>query len=190
MVIDRGAATCEDFAYKWVDSPVGALRLVGSSAGLAAILWQNERPNRVRLNVGLEDRHHPVLRKAERQLREYFATRRTQFTLPLNLIGTMFQRKVWSALLSIPYGETCSYAQIARLIGSPDAVRAVGAANGQNPLSIVVPCHRVVGATGKLTGFAGGLQAKAYLIAHERAALPALAAETAKDGAGRRSADT
>jgi methylated-DNA-[protein]-cysteine S-methyltransferase len=105
--------------------------------------------------------------ETERQLGEYFAGQRKVFALKLDFAGTPFQRRVWEALLTIPHGETRSYAQIASQIGSPKAVRAVGAANGRNPISIIAPCHRVVGATGKLTGFAGGLETKAYLLALE-----------------------
>jgi methylated-DNA-[protein]-cysteine S-methyltransferase len=108
-----------------------------------------------------------VLVETARQLEEYFAGQRTVFELPLDFAGTDFQRKVWNALLTIPFGETRSYGQIASQIGNPDAVRAVGAANGRNPVSIVTPCHRVIGSTGALTGFAGGLDAKAYLLALE-----------------------
>jgi methylated-DNA-[protein]-cysteine S-methyltransferase len=154
-------------AYKWVDSPVGKLKLVATDQGLAAILWPTERPGRVRLDIAAEDERHPVLGEAERQLAEYFDGRRTTFSLKLDFCGTAFQRKVWRALLTIPFGETRSYAQIAEQIGSPGASRAVGAANGRNPISIVTPCHRVIGASGKLTGFAGGLDAKAYLLALE-----------------------
>jgi methylated-DNA-[protein]-cysteine S-methyltransferase len=120
------------------------------------------------LHIEREDTRHPVLVETARQLREYFAGRRKAFTLTLDPAGTPFQRKVWNALLTIPFGETRSYGQIARQIGSPAAVRAVGAANGRNPISIVTPCHRVIGSTGRLTGFAGGLDAKAYLLASER----------------------
>jgi methylated-DNA-[protein]-cysteine S-methyltransferase len=108
-----------------------------------------------------------VLAEAQRQLGEYFAGTRKAFSLPLDFAGTEFQCAVWAALLTIPYGETRSYGDIARQIGKPAAVRAVGAANGRNPLSIVAPCHRVVGSTGKLTGFAGGLGTKAFLLALE-----------------------
>jgi methylated-DNA-[protein]-cysteine S-methyltransferase len=152
---------------KEIDSPVGRLRLVASDAGLAAILWENDDPNRVRLADPIERNDHPVLLETERQLREYFDGQRKVFDLRLDFNGTQFQREVWAALLTIPYGETRSYAQIARQIGRPDAVRAVGAANGKNPISIVAPCHRVIGSTGKLTGFAGGLENKAFLLAHE-----------------------
>jgi methylated-DNA-[protein]-cysteine S-methyltransferase len=123
----------------------------------------------VRLIPEAEDVAHPVLVETERQLVEYFAGSRKAFTLKLDVDGTAFQRKVWTALLTIPFGETRSYAQIARQIGNPDAVRAVGAANGRNPVSIVAPCHRVIGSTGKLTGFAGGLDVKARLLALEGA---------------------
>jgi methylated-DNA-[protein]-cysteine S-methyltransferase len=156
--------------YKWMDSPVGRLKLVATDEGLTAILWPIERPGRVRLNAALEDARHPVLVEAERQLAEYFEGRRTRFDLKLDFAGTAFQQKVWRALLTIPFGETRSYAQIAKQVGSPGASRAVGAANGRNPISIVAPCHRVIGAGGKLTGFAGGLEAKAYLLALEAGA--------------------
>jgi methylated-DNA-[protein]-cysteine S-methyltransferase len=150
-------------------SPVGRLTLVATDKGLAAILWENDRPRRVRLTVEAEEVGHPVLVETERQLEEYFAGRRKQFALTLDVSGTAFQRQVWNALLTIPFGETRSYGQIAKQIGSPNAVRAVGAANGRNPISIVAPCHRVVGSTGALTGFAGGLDVKAHLLALEGA---------------------
>jgi len=155
--------------YKMMDSPVGRLKLVATAEGLAAVLWENDRPHRVRLDIQAEDGGHPVLLEAERQLQEYFAGRRKEFALALDVTGTAFQRTVWSALRTIPFGETRSYGQIARQIGNPDAVRAVGAANGRNPVSIVTPCHRVIGSTGKLTGFAGGLDVKARLLALEGA---------------------
>jgi methylated-DNA-[protein]-cysteine S-methyltransferase len=112
----------------------------------------------------LAQNEHPILVQTERQLGEYFAGTRTAFDLPLDPVGTDFQRRVWRALLTIPYGQTRSYADIARQVGSPAAVRAVGAANGRNPISIITPCHRVIGSTGQLTGFAGGLETKAYLL--------------------------
>ena len=163
--VDRN--TQKRCVYKIVDSPVGKLTLVATDEGLAGILWEKDRPSRVRLNIEAEDNRHPVLIETERQLEEYFAGRRKAFALKLDLAGTAFQRKVWNALLTIPFGETRSYAQIARQIGNPAAVRAVGAANGRNPVSIIAPCHRVIGSTGKLTGFAGGLDAKAHLLALE-----------------------
>lgn len=156
--------------YKMMDSPVGRLTLVATDDGLAAILWEKDRPGRVRLNIEAEDGRHPVLMETERQLGEYFAGQRKDFAVPLDLSGTVFQRKVWNALLTIPFGETRSYGQIARQIGNPRAVRAVGAANGRNPVSIVTPCHRVIGSTGELTGFAGGLDVKAQLLGLEEGA--------------------
>ena len=148
-------------------SPVGELTLVASAAGLAAIIWEGDDTSRVPLGPMAEDPGHPILMEAERQLGEYFAGRRRAFDLPLDFHGTLFQKQVWSALLRIPFGETRTYGQIARELGRPGAMRAVGAANGRNPLSIVAPCHRVVGASGALTGFAGGLAAKARLLALE-----------------------
>ena len=155
--------------YKVVDSPVGKLTLAATGRGLAAILWENDRPNRVRLNLEAEERDHPLLVEAERQLGEYFAGRRKTFTVALDMHGTAFQRQVWEALRTIPFGETRSYGQIAKQIGRPAAFRAVGAANGRNPVSIIAPCHRVIGAAGALTGFAGGLRVKAQLLALEGA---------------------
>ena len=161
--------------YKTMDSPVGLLTLVANDKGLAAILWENDDPDRVRLGPMEEDGKHPVLVEAERQLRAYFAGKLERFSLPLAFTGTEFQKKVWTALTTIPFGETRSYAEIARQIGHPTAVRAVGAANGKNPISIVAPCHRVIGSNGKLTGFAGGLEAKALLLRMEsREEIPAL----------------
>ncbi|WP_343521096.1 methylated-DNA--[protein]-cysteine S-methyltransferase [Sphingomonas sp.] len=152
-----------------IDSPVGTLRLVASDAGLVAILWPNERAGRVPLGPSVEDAAHPILVQATAQVSEYFAGERRIFDVPLDFRGTEFQRSVWQALLTIPYGETRSYAQIARQIGRPTASRAVGAANGRNPVSIIAPCHRVIGTGGALTGFAGGLEAKRMLLDLEAA---------------------
>jgi methylated-DNA-[protein]-cysteine S-methyltransferase len=156
---------------KPIDSPYGELTLVGSDAGLAAILWEGDDPARVPLGPVTPAPDHPVLAAAAAQLAEYFAGERTRFDLPLDFRGTDFQKSVWAALLTIPFGETRSYADIARQLGRPAAVRAVGAANGRNPISIVAPCHRVIGADGSLTGFAGGLAAKRRLLQHEGALL-------------------
>jgi methylated-DNA-[protein]-cysteine S-methyltransferase len=150
--------------YKINDSPVGKLKLVASDNGLVAILWENDNPRRVRLGELAEDEKHPVLLETERQLGEYFKGKRKSFSLPLDIRGTQFQKDVWKALLAIPFGETRSYGQLAKQLGNPKATRAVGAANGRNPISIVVPCHRVIGSSGKLTGFAGGLDRKALLL--------------------------
>lgn len=153
--------------YKMMTSPVGELTLIASDKGLAAILWENDRPGRVKLGPMTEDKSYPVLIEAERQLSDYFAGKRQSFSLDLDFNGTEFQKKVWAALLTIPFGQTRSYGQIAAQIGKPKAVRAVGAANGKNPISIVAPCHRVIGANGTLTGFAGGLKAKECLLSIE-----------------------
>ena len=155
------------YFFKEMDSPAGRLKLVGSDRGLAAVLWEDDDPKRVRVRDYIRDDNHPVLLDAEKQLKEYFAGTRKEFTLKLDPMGTDFQKEVWKALAAIPYGETRSYSDIAREIGNLKAVRAVGAANGKNPISIVVPCHRVIGASGQLTGFAGGLEAKACLLSLE-----------------------
>ncbi|WLH11857.1 methylated-DNA--[protein]-cysteine S-methyltransferase [Pseudomonas hefeiensis] len=153
--------------YKTIPSPVGQLILVARDTKLAAILWENERLNRVRLGPLEEHSQHPVLKETERQLMEYFAGQRRRFELELDFAGTDFQVRVWQALLTIPFGETRSYRDIAIQIGQPTAVRAVGAANGRNPISIIAPCHRVIGTGGSLTGFAGGLAAKQFLLSLE-----------------------
>lgn len=150
--------------FKFIDSPVGKLKLVASDRGLVAILWHNDSPRRVRLADLTEAPNNPILTKTESQLAEYFSGKRQHFDLPLDPRGTPFQRAVWDALLAIPYGETRTYGQLARQLGNPNATRAVGAANGRNPLSIVAPCHRVVGSTGELRGFAGGLETKSFLL--------------------------
>jgi len=164
----------KEYFYKTMASPVGKLKLVASDAGLAAILWENDNPRRVPLHIVAEVPDHAVLLEAERQLGEYFAGQRQEFTVQLDFAGTEFQNQVWQALLAIPFGQTRTYGEIARQIGKPAAVRAVGAANGRNPISIIAPCHRVIGSTGKLTGFAGGLEAKAHLLALEDAKRPRL----------------
>ena len=153
--------------YKIMKSPVGKLKLVASDKGLVAILWENDSPRRVRLSELVPSEQHPVLVEAERQLGEYFAGSRKTFSIALDMRGTPFQKNVWEALLAIPFGETRSYGQLAKQLGNPRATRAVGAANGRNPVSIIVPCHRVIGSSGKLTGFAGGLETKAHLLSLE-----------------------
>lgn len=150
-----------------MNSPVGELKLVANGNRLAAILWENDKPNRVRLPEIIEADDRPILIETERQLNEYFGGTRDRFDLELDFQGTEFQKKVWAALLTIPFGETRSYSDIATQIGNINAVRAVGAANGRNPISIVAPCHRVIGASGDLTGFAGGLTNKMFLLSLE-----------------------
>lgn len=152
------------YDFKMMQSPVGELKLVASECGLVAVLWENDDPKRVRFLPQVEQPENPILQETERQLWQYFSGKRREFSLPLEFVGTEFQKQVWAALVTIPYGETRSYGEIARQIGNPTAVRAVGAANGRNPLSIIAPCHRVIGTNGKLTGFAGGLHTKAFLL--------------------------
>jgi methylated-DNA-[protein]-cysteine S-methyltransferase len=163
-------ATSMSYSMRMTDTPVGRLRLVAGERGLIAVLWPDHDPRRVPLGPLVEDQDHPILIETERQLGAYFAGERQSFTLPLDFHGTAFQITVWQALLAIPFGETRSYGEIARQIGKPNASRAVGAANGRNPISIIAPCHRLVGSDGSLTGFAGGLAAKQHLLRMERGA--------------------
>ena len=155
-------------SFVYMHTPVGQLKLVAHETALVAVLWQNENPKRVRLAELVEQPDHPILSAAQQQLSEYFSGTRQQFDLPLDFEGTSFQKQVWQALLAIPYGETRSYKQIAEQLGNPKAVRAVGAANGKNPISIIAPCHRVIGSSGKLVGFAGGLANKDILLKIEQ----------------------
>jgi methylated-DNA-[protein]-cysteine S-methyltransferase len=156
--------------YAPIDTPIGPLLLVGDGAGLTEI----GLPQRGKLAKPPADatESKSKLHAAARQFDEYFAGKRLQFDLPLRPSGTPFQLEVWGALLAIPYGETVSYADIARRIRRPRAVRAVGAANGANPLAIIVPCHRVIGSHGDLVGYGGGLAIKRWLLAHERKHAP------------------
>lgn len=154
--------------YTEIDSIVGNLLLTADDQCLTRVCFEVSRNRPPLEDDWKEHPSHPVLKTARHQLEEYFAGKRRTFDLPLGPQGTPFQQSVWNALRTIPYGETQSYGDIARAIGKPKAVRAVGAANGANPLPIVVPCHRVVGADGSLTGFGGGLPHKKRLLALER----------------------
>ncbi len=141
------------------DVPIGRLQIGATDEGITHIRF---------VDAPTEAVHgHPLIERCKAQLAEYFAGRRQVFDLPLAPHGTPFQQRVWQQLRAIPYGETCSYATISASIGSPNSQRAVGAANGRNPLSIVVPCHRVIGSNGQLTGYAGGLERKQWLLRHE-----------------------
>jgi methylated-DNA-[protein]-cysteine S-methyltransferase len=153
--------------YTYLDSPIGRLLLCSDGEALTGL--DMDVPDRARrdLRSWVEDANLPPLRAAIRQLNEYFAGTRREFDLPLRLQGTTFQRSVWQALTKIPYGATLTYGEQAARIGNPNASRAVGLANGRNPISIVVPCHRVIGANGSLTGYGGGLERKRWLLAHE-----------------------
>ncbi|HLL23459.1 MAG TPA: methylated-DNA--[protein]-cysteine S-methyltransferase [Kofleriaceae bacterium] len=147
-----------------VKSPIGELVLVGSASALAVL----QLPNSGDPAPDVEPGTTPVLARVARQLDEYFAGERTTFDVPLAAKGTAFQQRVWDALVAIPYGALCSYGDVARTIGRPSASRAVGAANGRNPIAIIVPCHRVIGSSGQLTGYGGGLPTKRWLLAHEQ----------------------
>ncbi len=153
--------------YTYIDSPIGRLLLCSDGDALTGL--DMDVPGRARRDMRdwAEDASLGPLRAAARQLNEYFAGTRREFDLPLRLQGTKFQQRVWQALTEIPYGVTVSYGEQAKRIGNSNASRAVGLANGRNPISIVVPCHRVIGANGSLTGYGGGLERKRWLLAHE-----------------------
>ena len=146
-------------SYQYLHTPIGTLRLVSDDTQLVKIEFENQYSDDEHLET-----NDAVLADCANQLTDYFGGRRQRFDLPLAAQGTAFQHSVWNALGDIPYGQLRSYRDIARAIGNPAAVRAVGAANGRNPLPIVVPCHRVIGSNGSLTGFAGGLEAKTFLL--------------------------
>ncbi len=147
-------------------SPIGRLRLTGDGAAITGVFMESERHDSIQARGAVRDA--APLREAQRQLEEYFAGERREFSLELAAAGTDFQRQVWQALREIPYGVTASYGDIAKRIRNPNAVRAVGLANGRNPISIIVPCHRVIGANGSLTGYGGGLERKSFLLALEK----------------------
>jgi methylated-DNA-[protein]-cysteine S-methyltransferase len=153
-----------------LDSPFGPLTLVSDGAAIVALAFDGRVESARLQGPFVEDDDAQPFERARRELREYFAGRRTQFGIPLAPCGTPFQQRVWEALRRIPFGATSSYRDIARAVGAPDAVRAVGAANGRNPIAIVVPCHRVIGSDGTLTGYAGGLDRKRALLELEGAA--------------------
>jgi methylated-DNA-[protein]-cysteine S-methyltransferase len=158
----------ESHFYSQVSSPIGDLLLVSNGEALTGVYMQGHHP------LEGEDgwrRDDALLEPAREQLRAYFAGRLFDFDLPLAPQGTAFQRRVWHELRGIPFGSTVSYAEIARRLGQPTAVRAVGAANGRNPIAIIVPCHRVIGANGTLVGYGGGLERKQWLLRHEAAAV-------------------
>lgn len=155
--------------YKIIKSPVGQLKIVVNDQNLLAILWDNERLNRVKLSEMIEENTNPLIIEVEQQLNDYFSQNRTVFDLPFAYVtGTPFQQSVWKWLEEIPYGQTWSYKDIALKLNNPQAIRAVGSAIGKNPLSIIVPCHRVIGTNGQLTGFAGGTDRKQVLLDLEK----------------------
>ena len=156
------------YFYKTMKSPVGNLLLIAVDEGLSALLWEGDNLSRIRAKPDIEDINHRILKQAEVEINEYFSGIRTSFSVPMVPEGTDFQLSVWEELKKIPYATTISYGELAKRIGNPKASRAVGAANGKNPLSIVVPCHRVIGSSGKLTGFAGGIKVKSQLLNIEK----------------------
>jgi methylated-DNA-[protein]-cysteine S-methyltransferase len=156
------------YFHSFFASPVGNWTLIASDAGLRAVLPPTDSSGRVPLPPNMEDGEHPILHETIAQLSKYFDGELQEFSLPIDLSGTPFQLQVWQELQNIPFGETCSYGMLAQRIDSPAAVRAVGAANGRNPISIVVPCHRVIGANGDLTGYAGGFPCKHWLLNFEK----------------------
>lgn len=157
--------------YGEMPSPVGKLTIVTSKQGLYAVLWEVDSQNSSCENIiksFVKAKHDPIIEKTKKQLTEYFQGQRKIFDLPLVLSGTKFQNQVWQQLLKIPYAKTISYGEQAKRLGDKNKARAVGLANGLNPVSIIVPCHRVIGSNGKLVGFAGGLEMKAKLLELER----------------------
>jgi methylated-DNA-[protein]-cysteine S-methyltransferase len=166
----RAAASQRSHAV--IDSPIGPLTLIAQDGRLAGVHMEITRyePDADALGAAVASESDPVLAAAAKQLDAYFRGELTSFDLLLSLDGTQFQRSVWTALQSIPYGETISYGELARRIGQPSASRAVGLANGRNPVAIVVPCHRVIGADGSLTGYGGGMDRKRFLLALEQRA--------------------
>lgn len=147
-----------------IKSPVGLLKIVVKDQALTAILWDNEKLNRVRLEEMVEEAQDPLILEIEKQLNEYFSRQRKVFNVPMKTMGTSFQEDIWDILTRIPYGATCSYKDIAVKIKRPQAVRAAGTAIGRNPISIIIPCHRVIASNGSLAGFAGGLDRKRILL--------------------------
>ena len=150
--------------YQKMSSPIGPIYIVADEKHLQAITFSRNWESVHKKMKAIECKSNAIIDQTEMQLQEYFAKERTEFNVPITFNGTPFQEQSWRALLTIPYGETRSYAEQAQIIGKAKAVRAVGSANGQNPIAIVVPCHRVIAKSGKLSGFAGGLEKKKYLL--------------------------
>ncbi|MBB1312991.1 MULTISPECIES: methylated-DNA--[protein]-cysteine S-methyltransferase [Aliivibrio] len=148
--------------YTQFDSPIGLITVNGNDDGLLGVWYESHA--RTLSDFGVQDDEHPILQLTVSQLKEYFNGERREFSIPLAANGTEFQNKVWQALTTIPYGETWCYKDLAIAVGNPKASQAVGGANGKNPISIIVPCHRVIGKNGSLTGYAGGLDIKDALL--------------------------
>ena len=187
--IDRDGDDEAALRFAELETPAGVVRVVATAGVIRRVDMATQ--DRFRdVPAGGHRPDEPVLRRALEQLREYFAGTRRLFDLPLDPAGgTPFQRRAWQALRAIPFGQTRSYGDQARAIGTPAAVRAVGAANARNPIGIVVPCHRVIGSDGKLTGYGGGLPAKKWLLAHEARVLAAATGQAPSDSPARARAD-
>lgn len=168
------------FARARLTAPFGDLTVVASDVGVRYVMFENDAHPKSFVNMSIvDDASHHVVALAVQQLNEYLAGDRTSFAVPLDLVGTEFQVQAWRALAAIPFGSTATYAQQAASIGRPTATRAIGAANGRNPVVVVLPCHRVIGADGSLTGFGGGLPVKKWLLEHEVAVVAQHAATRA-----------
>lgn len=167
----------QSLLYDEMESPIGCLSIVSTDQGVCTILFGSLESNQVTLNVWLKKHRLPcqllkdeeAIRPVIAQLQEYFEGKRHSFDVPLDLYGTPFQKRVWQALQTISYGETRSYKEIAQHIGAPKAVRAIGGANNQNPIPIIIPCHRVIGSNGAMVGYGGGLEKKEWLLSIEGA---------------------
>ena len=158
-----------EYYFKKMKSPVGNLTLVSDQDQIVSIHWEGDETYQTRFHQPQKKSNLKTLLRAEQQLDEYFKGKRKNFTVKYNFLGTQFQKKVWQTLNEIPYGEVWTYSQVAQKIKNPKAVRAVGGAIGKNPISIIVPCHRVIGSNGSLTGFGGGIPNKKFLLVHEKA---------------------
>ncbi len=155
----------QNILFTKLDSPIGELLLTSNGEAITGLFMEQHKGEPMPIKEWRRD--DKWFREAARQLRAYFAGKLTEFDLPLAAAGTEFQRRVWAELLKIPYGSTINYGELARRVGNPKASRAVGAANGENPISIIIPCHRVIGSNGKLTGYGGGIERKKFLLEFE-----------------------
>lgn len=151
----------------YYNSPIGLIKITGNENGIRSVDFVDEQTFPEGLHSQKDSQSHPILDECVLQLDEYFKSERKEFTVKLNLEGTEFQKKVWNELMKIPFGRTISYMELAKSVGDIKAIRAVGAANGKNKIAIIIPCHRVIGSDGKLTGYAGGLWRKEWLLKHE-----------------------
>lgn len=160
--------TTRQFYSGTIEAPFGAMTVVASDIGVRYVMFENDAHPKPVAGLDIHARSHPVLDASLAQLGEYFNGSRVQFDLPLDLVGTAFQVDAWKSLARISFGTTASYGEQAASIGRPTAVRAIGGANGRNPVAVVLPCHRVIGANGSLTGFGGGIEVKRWLLQHEQ----------------------